>query len=609
MAPRYSIQLGRWVEDDEDARDELDASELDGPNPFDDEPQGDMEVGPIEMRQAPTRVPSLAEVRRPMPGEMGENPRLPERHPELSNEETQGYEQKASELGLGDLATTPGVPKTPRWETTSLDEAKRLDDMPQESPFEPAKAPEPDRNPLYPVAPSTLRHTASTEQASDEDLDGGKRRDVMGIETEDPDPPEKRQARVAELYNARYGDEAPQQESPFEPYQNQGERVSPEDMQRMWMFNVIGGGADQGFKAMDLARGMNQDYDRRNHEGRQDHVKNWMAEHEARSQSGHLSQAEAELGVNAGWFSPEAAMSARRGVLKTGGQIGALAQRDRATEAKLMGKEIDVLGKAHETAKKQDFEGREGAARDLTTRRGQDANMRLLEAKQSQAQDVSGAYKLQSIMETADVDRARAQEILNGGDTSDLKPSVQRKLQSTMLANEVVGTDAKAMVRGSSQMLGNNTRQKDSLEAKAADPKETARIRNEYASTEQSLRDARDGLAELRKDPMALAAFVKLGSTGNLNELANFGRTPEQQAAASKIYRVLNNTVRKEGGKALSKSELEMWGAGSGVTIGSGTNVFRSPEVLIEYLKSLDRARVAYKKNISRSYGPEFWSQ
>ncbi len=108
---------------------------------------------------------------------------------------------------------------------------------------------------------------------------------------------------------------------------------------------------------------------------------------------------------------------------------------------------------------------------------------------------------------------------------------------------------------------------------------------------------------------MALAAFVKLGSTGKLNELANFGRTPEQQAAASKIYRVLNNTVRAEGGKALSQSELEMWGAGSGVTIGSGTNVFRSPEVMIEYLKSLDRARVAYKKNITRSYGPEFWGQ
>jgi hypothetical protein len=76
----------------------------------------------------------------------------------------------------------------------------------------------------------------------------------------------------------------------------------------------------------------------------------------------------------------------------------------------------------------------------------------------------------------------------------------------------------------------------------------------------------------------------------------------EEQIAAAKIVRMLAKTAFSQGGKNLTQHELGLFGAGSGVDLGAGVGILKTPQMLQQYLQSIAKAYVTRKKNIGKEY-------
>jgi hypothetical protein len=448
----------------------------------------------------------------------------------------------------------------------------------------------------------------------------------QGVNLDDPDPIRAAWAKRRELA-ASQPSAPPRPEPEYQPYSSGGHRQSPEDLQRMWRSARLFGGAAEADNRLQMGLAMNAQVDKADAAGEASNYKRWIADQKARLGNQPLSEAGQEMLIAARMASPEGALTGTRADQDALRSIGAAGVRDKAIDAGTKKTVVTERSKDARQTRDQDFRGQNAALDDETKRRGQDINAENVRVQQAGRQADPAAEreaKLVGISRAGDVGRREAEDILDSGDYSHLSPSAQARVERALGTVDAQGGDKKGIARYAAAIGGGDARTQESVERKVLDPgthTERLKLRDEIAQTRQSVHEAKSGFETLAKNPMALRAFTnigvagasKIGSITSIDGAMDFVRnaaksgtqfamSEEEQIAAAKIVRMLAKTAFSQGGKNLTQHELGLFGAGSGVDLGAGVGILKTPQMLQQYLQSIAKAYVTRKKNIGKEY-------
>jgi hypothetical protein len=193
------------------------------------------------------------------------------------------------------------------------------------------------------------------------------------------------------------------------------------------------------------------------------------------------------------------------------------------------------------------------------------------------------------------------------GEPVDLPPEVlaQLELERSTLAG-MRSTDQKKyadMITAAAKSEASSTEGLGKgRQAKVTDPIRIEKARNELLAMRAPINDANASWGQLSND--AKEILVQYGGAGEnalLNALKTRALKPEEQVAAARIQRVVNEDIKRFAGSAVTGSEWTRQAAAMGLPAGD-FDPWKSPAVLKDYLRKVTDTYRALKASSEATY-------